>query len=204
MRRMKMNRMSNLKDLQVNILSGQIMSRITAKPDKDDDIMEIRRVIVPKAILSDGTIDVSELPEENLKVPADEKRLTKPGDIVIKLSTPYDAAIIDEASAGCIVPSFCAIVRVGDNFDVNYLLAFLNSSLCKEQLKQQVAGMPITVLSVGKVASVVIPVPSIEEQREIGTNYIKTQQKIKVVQQIVELEAKRNDVVFKEMVKKYD
>lgn len=199
-----MKKMYNLKELQIEIIGGQIMSRVIAKTDLDENIAETRKVIVPKAILAEGTIDVTELPEEDLKVIADEKRITKEGDIVIKLSTPYNAALIDEESANCIVPSFCAIVRYPVGIDVNYLLAFLNSSSCKNQLKQQVAGAMMTVLSVGKVSNVLMPKPDLTEQKRIGQHYIKTQQKLKIIKQIVALEARRNDIVFKEMVKDYE
>lgn len=191
----------SLKDLSVDVISGQIMSRISVKEDSTDNVIETRKVIVPKAISSDGTVDCKELSEEKIKVKIDSKKLTKVGDIVIKLSTPYDAAIIDEESANCIIPSFCALIRHKENLDTNYLLAFLNSNYCKEQLKQQVAGVAMTVLSVGKVSSVLIPYPSLQEQREIGESYIKAQNKLKIMRQIVELEAKRNDLIFKEMVK---
>lgn len=199
-----MSKMMSLKDLKIDILSGQIMSRVTIKPGSDEEIIESRKVIIPKAVLSDGTIDVSVLPTENLKTPADKKRLTQINDIVIKLSSPYDAAIIDEQSADCLVPSFCAIIKSSDDVDVNYLLAFLNSNFCKEQLKVNVAGSIMTVLSVGKVASVQMPVPEKKEQVEIGMSYRKTQKKLSIIREIAALEAKRNDVIFNEMVKDYE
>lgn len=197
-----MNKSLSLKDLKVEIIGGQIMSRV--KAESEEQVFETKRVMVPKAIRSDGTVDISELPEEKLKVAADDKRVTKTGDIVIKLSTPYDAALIEDESAGCIVPSFCAIIRHCDNIDKRYLLAFLNSSYCKDQLKQQVAGALMTVLSVGKVGNVMVPFPSADEQYKIGVNYFKTQEKLKIIKQIIELEAKKNDVIFKELVKSYE
>lgn len=199
-----MKKLVSLKELNVELIGGQIMSRVTVKDNSDDSVTEVRKVIIPKVINSDGTITVEDLPEEKLRVAADEKRITKIGDIVIKLSTPYDAAVIDEQSSGCLVPSFCAIIRHGLEIDTNYMLAYLNSSFCKEQLKQQVAGSNMAVLSVGKVASVLMPLPLKNEQIEIGNNYIKTQDRLKLIKQIVALETKRNDVFFKELVKDYE
>lgn len=199
-----MKKLVSLKELNVELIGGQIMSRVTVKDNSDDSVTEVRKVIIPKVINSDGTITIEDLPEEKLRVAADEKRITKIGDIVIKLSTPYDAAVIDEQSSGCLVPSFCAIIRHGAEIDTNYMLAYLNSSFCKEQLKQQVAGSNMAVLSVGKVASVLMPLPLKNEQIEIGNNYIKTQDRLKLIKQIVALETKRNDVFFKELVKDYE
>lgn len=182
------------------IIGGQIMTRLTAKEESGDPVVEERRIIIPKCILSDGTIDVNELPVEKLKAAADEKKITKVGDIVIKLSTPYDSAIVTEESAGCLVPSFCAIIRCNE-ISKEYLQAFLSTVGCKNQLKNQVAGAVMTILSVGKLGNIDIPDADQETQREIGKGYIQTQEKIAALKRIVELEAKRNDIIFKELMK---
>ena len=180
-----------------------MMARIIAKADIDGEVVEIRKIVNPKCINADGAINAEEIAEEAIKSTADVKKLTQVGDIVIKLSPPYDAAIVDDAAVGCIVPSFCAIIRNPSAIDVHYLLAFLNSELCKQQLAITVAGTTMTVLSVGKIKNVYVPVPSMAQQSEIGQRFMATQRKLRIIRKIGELEAKRNDVVFKEMVKNY-
>ena len=198
-----MSNLKKLKELGVELVSGQIMSRVSIKDDSAEPVVETRRVIIPKAINYDGTISEKELPEEKLKVAADEKRTTKVGDIVLKLSTPYDAAIIEEDSKNCIVPSFCAIIRTSE-IDKYFLLAFLNSSYCKDQIKAMVAGASMTVVSIGKISNIQMPLPSEEEQIRIGINYRNTQKKLNLLKQISTLEAQRNDIVIRDMVKKYE
>lgn len=188
----------------VEIIGGQVMSRIAAKADVNGKAVETRKVVVPKCINADGSIDVEEMTEELLKAAADVKKLTQVGDIVIKLSPPYDAAIVDDTAADCLVPSFCAIVRGSSKVDIHYLLAFLNSELCKRQLATSVAGAVMTVLSVGKIKNIYVPMPGAEQQHEIGQRYMGTQRKLRIIRKIGELEAKRNDIVFKEMVKDDD
>lgn len=192
-----------LSECGIKIIGGQIMSRVTANTEKGDDIIETRKVLVPKCIHSDGSISAEEMPEENLRTPADPKKLTQDGDIVIKLSTPYDAGLVTTETEGAIVPSFCAILKPGHSIDSNYLLAFLNSSTCKDQLRIQVSGSVITVLSVGKIGSVNIPIPPKNEQHAIGGRFIETSDKLAILKKIAVLEAKRNDVVFKEMIKNH-
>ena len=183
----------------LDIYGGQIMTRITANPDTDVEVVESRRVLVPKSISADGAIDISDLPEEALKAVPDPKKVSQVGDIVMKLSPPYDAGIVTEESADCIVPSFCAIIKCSDSVDVNYLLAFLNSGLCKNQLKAQVLGAVMTVLSVGKVKNVIMPLPEMADQVAIGSRFMKTQHKLSVIRQIAQLESKRNDIVFRDL-----
>lgn len=188
-------------EMGISIMTGQIMSRIAAKADIGEEVVDQRRVIIPKAINEDGSISVEAMPVEDLKIVPDENKMTKNGDIVIKLSTPYDAAMIDVDTEGCVVPSFCAIVRNNGSVSNNYLLAFLNSKVCKKQLTDQVAGQAMTILSVGKIKNVVIPVPSIEKQREIGEAFLKSRNKINMIKRIMELEAKRNDALIEEIIK---
>ncbi len=183
----------------MSIASGQIMSRVVADEKYGGDAIGTCRVIVPKAILSDGTIDLNEIQEEKIRLEIDPKRLTKVGDIVIKLSTPYDSAIITEETAGCVIPSFCALIENNDRVDKNYLQAFLSSNNCKEQLKKQVAGATVAILSIGKVREVFIPLPDMSEQVEIGNAYVNTQKKLVALKQIVNLETKKLDLIFRNL-----
>ena len=202
-----MNNQMTLKDCGIRITSGQIMSRVSTKnekfsklaPNSQDYSVAVKRVLIPKAINPDGSIDSTILPEEQLITDIDESKLTKNGLIVMKLSTPYDAGIVDEKSAGCVVPSFCALVMSSNIIDTRYLLAFLNSASCKEQLKKIVAGSVITVLSVGKISGISIPVISMPEQIAIGKRFMEIQEKRKVINEIIRLESKRNDILFKNL-----
>ena len=186
------------------IIGGQIMSRVTANTDKGEEVVETRKVLVPKCIHNDGTILAEDMPEESLKVAAEPKKLTKVGDIIMKLSTPYDAGLVTAESENAIVPSFCAILKPSDSINLAYLLAFLNSSACKDQLKMQVSGSVMTVLSVGKIGGIDVPLPPMAEQEMIGSRFMETAKRLAIFQKILALEAKRNDVVFKEMIKDHD
>lgn len=193
---MTINQLENF----VDITSGQIMTRVTAKDDTDSSV-GTWKVVIPKAITSDGFISIEDMPEERLKAEPPVDRITRVGDIVIKLSTPFDSAIITEETAGCVVPSFCAIIRSNGILNIDYLRAYLASKYCKDQMKAKVAGAVMSILSIGKIKSIDIPVPSIEVQREIGERYKNVQEKILIMNQIISLENKRNDVVFQELVK---
>lgn len=184
----------------VEITSGQIMTRLTAKDDESESI-GTWKVVIPKAITSDGFISIEDMPEEKLKSEPPKDRITKVDDIVIKLSTPFDSAIVTEETAGCLVPSFCAIIRNNGNLNLDYLRAYLASKYCKEQLKSRVTGAVMSILSIGKIKSIDIPVPNLDEQKRIGERYRSVQEKIAIMNQIISLENKRNDVVFQELVK---
>ena len=193
--------MRKLSDCGIQIIGGQIMSRVTLRAEKDDKEIEARKVLMPKCIHGDGTITAEEMTEEFLRVPADPKKLAQDGDIIMKLSPPYDAGLVSMDTMDAIVPSFCAILRSNKKVDPYYLLAFLNSDLCKNQLRMQVSGALMTVLSVGKLGNIEIPVPSSEKQHAIGSRFVETSRRMAILQKIAALEAKRNRIVFKELIK---
>ena len=193
---------ATLEECGVVMYSGQIMSRLTAGEASGKEVVAVRKVVVPKCIHADGSIDPDEMPEEQLRTDADPRRLTAGGDIVMKLSTPYDAAFIGEENAGCVVPSFCAIIKSPGDLNPDYLLAFLNSSACKSQIKVLVAGAAMAMLSIGKVKSIRIPVPEPQIQHSIGGTFIETQQRVYVLNRIIQLEQKKNDVYFRDLVKR--
>lgn len=199
-----MSKLLKLKECGVKLIGGQIMSRVKAETNKNDETLCEIKVVIPKSIQADGSINVDDMPTEPLKAEPDAKKIVKAGDIVMKLSTPYDAALVDEDSEGSLVPSFCAIVRCGFDLDKNYLLAFLNSESCKEQLRTQVAGAAITVLSVGKIENILIPIPPREKQHAIGNTYLEAQNKLRLIKKIAELESKKNNITFRELVKEYE
>lgn len=204
----------------VDVFSGQVMSRVIADPLKvtNDYITTISvRVIMPKAITAEGLINEADLIEEDIKVKdinnhsnkmdiestssVDKKYFTKVNDIVVKLSAPFDSATITKETQGCVVPSFCAIIRNRDLVNLDYLQAFLNSRLCKDQLKSKVSGSVNTILTIGKIKDIEIPIPDNVQQIEIGNRYRETQNKISILNEIVKLEVKRNDIQFINMVK---
>lgn len=202
-----------------DIVGGQITSRLEKK--EVDDLFEsawesdkprIRckaNVLVPKAI-SNAFVDKDLLQEitcakdseedgytSDLTVFVNESKITKADTLVLKLSTPYDACIITKEDENLIVPSFCASLTLTDkDVDLLYVLAFLNSGVYQEQVKDKAAGSAIPLISVGTVKDVVIPVPSKEEQQKIGKDFLNTKQKIKLMNKIVELEKEKLNAIF--------
>lgn len=204
------------------ITGGQITSRLEKK--EIDDLFEVVResdkpkitcnalVLVPRAI-SNAFVDKSSLmkifcEKETKKVidSADltafvnEDKITKANSLVLKLSTPYDACIITKDDENLIVSSFCATMTITDkDVDLLYVLAFLNSKLYQDQIKDLAAGSAIPLISVGAIENVQIPLPSKEEQEKIGKDFINTMKKIKLINKVVALESEKMNSIFYEM-----
>ena len=176
----------NIKNI-AEIIGGQIISRVEAKKETDV-VLRTAKILVPKAI-TNGYIDHDNLAEINIKTELDEKKLTKAGDIVLKLSQPYDASFIRKEDENLLVTSFCLILRgISDEVNALYLLSVLNSSIYKEQALSLTSGATVPILTKGKVEKIDIDIVELEKQNEIVRFSEEISKKEKLFIKIIKLE----------------
>ena len=181
-----------------SVTVGQIMTRVTADRDLGDSVVDTVKVLVPKAI-SSGVIVKEDLGNAEITKVIDEEKFTQAGDVVIKLSTPYDAAYVTEEYVGIAIPSFCAAIRITDEnkMDATYLSAFLNSSYVREQLTAKVVGSARPMIKVTDIRALEIPKLSVEDRRDIGKAFILSGQKKATLQEMIDNESRfMENIVF--------
>lgn len=180
----------------LSFIGGQITSRIEVNDKKEEIAIGTVKVIPPKAIKS-GSIAHEELYEVNYKSEFDEKKLTKEGDIVVKLSSPYDAAIVTKEDEGLLITSFCIIIRNNaKNVSSEFLTAFCNSGVYMRQVMNMVSGASVPMLTIGKVKEVKVNLPNKGEQEQIAVFYKTLCEKESVMEEIIALEREKLDVVL--------
>lgn len=174
-----------------SVTVGQIMTRVTADRDLGDSVVDTVKVLVPKAI-SSGVIVKEDLGNAEITKVIDEEKFTQAGDVVIKLSTPYDAAYVTEEYVGIAIPSFCAAIRITDEnkMDATYLSAFLNSSYVREQLTAKVVGSARPMIKVTDIRALEIPKLSGEDRRDIGKAFTLSGQKKATLQEMIDNESR--------------
>ena len=188
----KLRRLEDIAEISV----GQIMTRVST--DKvDEEAIKSVKVLVPKSI-SGGVIIKEDLGEANLSKEIDADKYTKAGDVVIKLSTPYDAAYVTEEFAGIAIPSFCAAIRVKDNkMDLKYLSAFLNSTYVRELLLSKVLGAVRPMIKITDIRAIEIPDVSEEDMKDIGEAFVLSGEKKATLQRMIENESElMNNIVL--------
>ena len=187
-------KLSEIKSL--NFIGGQILSRIESDQNKHDRVIGVAKVIPPKAIKA-GRIVQSEIYEIEYKSEFDPKKLTREGDIVVKLSTPYEAAYITKDNEGLLITSFSIIIRnTGNDILSEYLSAFCNSGVYMEQAMNLVSGATIPMLTIGKVKEISISMLSIEDQEQVAKYFNNIVEKQLVMEQIISLEKEKLDTVL--------
>ena len=186
-----------LKEITEDIITGVLTRRVVYEGENNDPSLQEGKILVPKAI-NDGLIDHSLLQKVKLNREVKEKFYTKMGDVIMKLSTPYDSCTIDrEEDEGLIVPSFSVIIRgIDRKYNPYFIMAFLSSKYAWNQIERLRSGRVMTILSNESVAELEIPEFSkseIERISERFKNYLKFK---RLSSEIMELEKERNDILF--------
>lgn len=164
--------MKKLMDICELVTSGQIMSRVALEEGKkgksktERTVIETANAVIPKAIAG-GMIDGSELAEVQLVKAVDPNKRTSVGDIIVKLSTPYDSAVVAPGQENLIATSFCALLKgVSNDYLPEFVCAYLNTQMMRDKLKASTSGSTIPLLRVGDLKLVEIPEIDITTQRK--------------------------------------
>lgn len=192
-----------MKDLVDSITVGQIMSRVSYKDGEEAEAYKQQvQVLMPSAI-SGGVIHIENLGSTILKKAVSDDRITQKNDIVIKLSSPYDCALITEGEEGLIIPSFCALIRGVDGrfVDVRYLVGYLNSAYTTAKLVAGINSTAMAMLRGKSLAELDIELPLMNEQRIAGDAYWASCQRKKVIEQMVKQQQQISDSIIIETLK---
>ncbi|MFR7591368.1 MAG: hypothetical protein ACLUVC_08000 [Longibaculum sp.] len=181
------------------IKNGQILTRYCNRDAIDGTKI---KVITPGSI-SNGIINHEDLGENTLKEDIEQSKLmvAEPGDIIIKLSTPYDSAIVREEDKGLVIPSFCAMIRCNEGVNKDYVLAVLNNKKSVDKLVNDISGIGMRVIKIGSIRELEIPDISIDKQEVIGSLYRESLKETELLRRIVKNQIKLiNGIIDQELV----
>lgn len=162
---------------------GQILTRVAT--DENSEIQY--KVLQPKAI-GNNVIKDEDLTDVRFAKDVEREKFTREGDIVMKLSTPYDAVVIDENHVDLVIPSFCAVIRTEEGINPYYVCALINSSYIKEQLKARMAGTVRPMMKISDLRTVKMPKVSNDKMKSIGDEYQLSLKKLDLLTRIINSE----------------
>ena len=114
-----------------SVRSGLVLSRKLAR----ENPVQRYRLLNLRSITPEGYIDMNETDVFDAKETLPGEYLSQVGDIVIRLSAPYTAVLIDEESEGMVVSSNFVIVRTDTQVLLpDYLYWLLNTSEVKHRM----------------------------------------------------------------------
>ena len=114
-----------------SVRSGLVLSRKLAR----ENPVQRYRLLNLRSITPEGYIDLKEADVFDAKETLPREYLSQVGDIVIRLSAPYTAVLIDEESEGMVVSSNFVIVRTDpQELLPEFLYWLLNTSEVKHRM----------------------------------------------------------------------
>lgn len=178
---------ANLEEL-CHIKTGAPMARARKIPEGG----EARSVtILPPRALQNGSIVDSELVIEAVGE-IKKEHYTCEGDVVIKLSTPYDSAYIDKKHEGIVATSSVMILRKKPDaaVDMQYLSMFLGMPQANAVLQAVSTGQStaMAMLKRQAVAEIEVPLLPLERQRELALLFQAVQERKRQYTRLIELD----------------
>ena len=147
------------------ISSGLVSKRKEAPPN----ISGIKyRILTLRSINEKGFIDKKDTDDFTSTEEIDEKYLGRVGDVVIRLSYPFTASIIDEDLDGIIITSLFAILRSKTNSVIpEYISIYLNGEGMKKQYIKDASGSAIQMIKTSSLKDYIVKTPDISKQEKI-------------------------------------
>ena len=148
-------------------VSGLVLSRREA-PAGSQGALEYR-LITLASIAANGTLDTKEVGYFYASKPiATAMHLTQPWDVVVRLTPPYTAALVEPSQAGFVVPSNCVLVRIRDGrVAPKFLWYALNSESVRRSWERNASGSVLTTIRPTQIAALELEIPTLEKQVKI-------------------------------------
>lgn len=146
---------------------------VTARKKKEASSLQTHeyRLLNLKCIANEGYIQRVYIEQQELAEELKEDYLTRMGDILVRLSSPYTAVLIDSPDlCGIVVPSHFAIIRVDESYALpEYVFWSLRRDKNRITMMQNSSGSTaFGTISSGLIASLPITLLPLREQKIMG------------------------------------
>lgn len=113
------------------VRSGLVLSRKQSKGPTDYRYPLINL----RCIQQDGNIDLNKADIYEARESLKEEYLSQQGDIVVRLTAPYTAVLIDDTTSGMVISSNFVVIRIEDKrLHPEYLFWLLNTQKVKHKI----------------------------------------------------------------------
>lgn len=147
------------------IRSGLVLSR---KETQDSNCVRYQALNL-RSINADGYIEFEKLDQYNAIEKLNPEYLSQIGDVIVRLTSPYTAVLIDEQTAGMVISSNFVIIRTDKQKVLpEYLYWLLNTSPVKRKIFANTSSNMLGAIHAKYFVDMPIPTTSIQDQRKIA------------------------------------
>ncbi|OUQ39812.1 restriction endonuclease subunit S [Faecalibacterium sp. An122] len=171
-----------LQDL-ASVRSGLVLSRKQAK----EPIGYPYRSINLRAIQPDASINLSEVDVYQAKEPLKPEYLSQIGDIIVRLTAPYTAVLVDETTKGMVISSNFVVIRIkSEKLFPEYLFWLLNTQSVKRDIYENATSNMLGAVNAKFLAEIEMALLPIEEQHKLAQLYLTSRREIRLLRELAE------------------
>lgn len=140
-----------------------------------------------KCIREQGEIDIEAMDVYFSTEELGDNYLTRPGDVIVRLSAPYTAVLITDETQGIVVSSHFCMIRVREEYSVpEYLKWLLNSQMVKAQIAKNSTGVTYASIKPSFYSELEIKPLTLEQQKKIALIYSTGQEELALLEALKE------------------
>lgn len=140
-----------------------------------------------RSIHPDGYIEMEQLDVFEAADDLSSEYLTQTGDIVIRLTSPYTAVLIDEALTGIVVSSNFVIIRANPRKILpGYLVWLINTPKIRRTIYENTSSNMLGAINARFFSEFDIPPLTVTQQQKIAEIYNLAQKESKLLRQLSE------------------
>lgn len=175
-----------LEDL-ASIRSGLVLSRKQSK----EPTAQRYPLINLRCMQHDGVIRLSEADIYEAKESLKEEYLSQKGDIIVRLTAPYTAVLIDETTSGMVISSNFVVIRIQDErLLTEYLYWLLNTQQVKRKIYENATSNMLGAVKAKFLANFELNLISVEAQREIAQLNLLAKRESRLLKELADAKEK--------------
>ncbi len=187
-----------LRDL-ASVRSGLVLARKQSKEPTDYRYSLINL----RCVQQEGTIDLSEADVYEAKEPLKEEYLSQSGDIIVRLTAPYTAVLIDDTTSGMVISSNFVVIRIEDKRLLpEYLFWLLNTQKVKRKIYENATSNMLGAVNTRFLADFELTVLLVEDQHKIAQLNLLVQKESQLLKVLADEKEKYYAGVLDQMYKR--
>lgn len=179
-----------------NIRSGLVLSR---KQTREPSPYRYRLLNL-RSINPEGYIDIEKSVFFNAKETLPPEYLSQSGDVIIRLSAPYTAVLIDTATEGMVISSNFLVIKADRNGLLpEYLYWLLNTSQLKHAMFESSSSNMLGAVKSKFFSELDIAPISIEDQQKIAAMNMLAKKESRLLRELEQTKKKLYDIAIYNM-----
>lgn len=187
-----------LRDL-AHVHSGLVLSRKQSKEPTEYryPLMNLR------CIRQEGAIDLAEADVYEAKERLKPEYLSRKGDVILRLTAPYTAVLIDETTSGMVISSNFVVIRVEQQQLLpEYLFWLLNTQQVKREFYANTTSNMLGAVKATFLTQLEITLLPLEEQQNIARLNLLSKRESQLLKELAEEKEKYYAVLLERAYKR--